>query len=170
MFLFFLSNIISIFPGSNTLNQLLAQAYARQQKAYAKGTSSNHKGQMLVYLEFCEILGVQPLKPSVKTALSYLEYLSQHLKSHKSVKNYFSAISTLHKAHDLKFKAKKSYHVKIMLKAITVTLKEANNRKLPISMDQLKAIVQYTKSLGDIGVVLKWEYYLHFMGSSGSLT
>ncbi len=110
------------------------------------------------------MMGVQAIKPSVKTILSYLEYLSQNLKSHKSVRNYFSAISTLHKAHGLKFKARKAYHVKTMLKAITVTLKEANRRKLPITIQQLKSIVQSTNKLGDIGVVLKVGILFGFYG------
>ena len=103
------------------------------------------------------------LNPSVHTTLAYLEYLARHLSSAKSVGNYFSAVSLLHKCADEKFTARDSFQVNLMLRAIRLTLLQPNPPP-HITLDQLRQLILKSQSLGPIGVVLRVVFTWGFFG------
>ncbi len=153
-----------LFPGQSTLKKLLLQANDRQQHAYTKGTNSNHKSQIYIYLEFCHKLNQQPLDPDRDTVLAYVEYLCQHLTSYKSIRNYFSAINFLHNSLEISFSVKDCFPVQLLLRAAKLTVKEGNRRKLPITIQQLTDIINYTSQLGDLGTLIKVGICFSFFG------
>ncbi len=156
---------ITIVPYFCVLGKFLTlvdAANQRLQHAFRDGTNKNHKTQITIYIQFCNWFGVRELDPTVQTTVAYLEYLATHLSSAKSVGNYFSAVSLLHKCSDVKFNARNSWKVNLMLRAIKLTLLQPNPRP-HITLEQLRELIVQAKSLGPIGVILRvvftWGYF-----------
>ncbi len=160
----------SCFAGPVTdFKSLLQQAHRRMQFAFTEGTNKNHRTQISVYLQFCRLMNVEPLSPSVDTLLAFIEYLASHLTAHRSVSNYLSGVSFLHKALGSPFHARDSFQVSILLRAVKLTWLEPAPRP-HVTLDQLRQLVSFAKTLGPQGlilaVVLTFGYFGFFRQSN----
>lgn len=113
-----------LLPISDCQLRHLQQSRAnRLKQAFRPGTQMNHQVQVKRYYIFCMKFHLQDLHPPPSNLTLYLEYLSEHLKSVQSVKNYLSAIGFIHRQLGLECKSLQSHEVSTMLRAIDHTLR-----------------------------------------------
>ncbi len=89
------------------------------------------------FLNFCLAHNMCPLDPSIEVIISYLEYLTNKLVSHKSVANYWSAVKFLHKSSNVHLTHAGAFEVALMLRAIPLTKRHVSQQKLPLSKTQM---------------------------------
>ena len=104
------------------------------------------------------------LNPSSCQLTLYIEYLSQHLKSPQSVKNYLAAVNRLHRQMGLECPALQSYQVQNMLRAVNNTLRTPIVSKLPVSIQLLYKLVHCCNQLGTWGLVVQVALLFCFFG------
>ncbi len=155
--------MINVLFISGQFLTLVQAANNRLQQAFRPGTNKNHKTQVSVYYQFCQWFNVRHLDPSLETVLAYLEYLATNLSSAKSVGNYFSAISLLHKCANVDFTVRDSFQVNLLLRAIKLTLLQPIPRPA-ITIDQLRQLILQALNLGPIGVILRVVFTFGFFG------
>ncbi len=100
---------------------------------------------------------------SVDTLMAYIEYLAQHLKSGKSLGNYVSGISFLHKCLRLPFNARQDPIVLLFLRAAKISLR-APKVKPTVSIRQLEILMQLASHLGSTGIILQVAMSWGFFG------
>jgi hypothetical protein len=159
-----LSYHISFTFPDYVLHQLHRSTALRLQQAFRPGTIINHQVQIRRYYIFCQRFHVPDIQPSPTQLTLYLEYLTQNLRSPNSVRNYFSAISYLHKHLGLQCAALQSHPVLMMLRAIDNTLRSPVIPKQPVSIALLLKMVQLCNQLGTWGLVLKCALLFCFFG------
>lgn len=64
----------------------------RQQHARAKGTISNHKSGVLLYLAFCRRGRINPYLAQYQDFCAYVEYLTDHIKAPSTIRNKISQV------------------------------------------------------------------------------
>ena len=84
--------------------------------AYAKGTFKNPRIQWESFLLFCFYYKLNPFPVDVETL--YAQFLSRSFKSVQSVRNYLSAVKTLHSLLDLKYPETDLMQLKLLLRGI----------------------------------------------------
>ena len=85
------------------LRSLNREVKQSMKSAYAEGTYKNLRIQWESFLLFCEYYKLEPFPVDVKTLCLYAKFLSRSFKSVQSVRNYLSAVKTLHSLLDLKY-------------------------------------------------------------------
>jgi hypothetical protein len=143
---------------------LAAAQRQRIQHAYRPGTRSNHRTQLRRYYGFCQEYGLYDLNPSQHQLCLYMEYLAQRFVSARTVRNYMSAITLLHKQLDVSCPALSSFQVGLMARAVDRTMLTPPSPRLPVSVLLLRQLVQATLPLGVWGVVFRFAILLAFFG------
>ena len=147
--------------GLHTLQHASTQ---RLQHAFRPGTRINQQVQIRRYYMFCKRFHLVDINPSTSQLTSYIEYLSQNLRSAQSVRNYFSAISFMHRHLGLDCPALQSHQVNIMLRAVDQTLRSPILPKLPVTIPILYKLISCCKQLGAWGLVLQCAFLFCFFG------
>jgi hypothetical protein len=104
------------------------------------------------------------LNPTSAQLTMYIEYLSQHLRSPQSVKNYLSAVNFIHRHFGLDCHAMQSHQVLNMLRAVNHTLRSPVIPTMPVSLPLLHNIIQACHQLGTWGLVVKCAFLFCFFG------
>jgi hypothetical protein len=115
--------------------------YRRRALAYRPGTQRNHASQFKQYIAFCHRFQLQDIDPSPDTICLYIEFLASTGMAPKSIKNYVSAIKLLHKYVNHSVPAMESFHVQLMLRSLHLTIRHIENKRLPVDIHMLKALV-----------------------------
>ena len=84
------------------LRSLNREVKQSMKSANAEGTYKNLRIQWESFLLFCDYK-LEPFPVDVKTLCLYAQFLSRSFKSVQSVRNYLSAVKTLHSLLDLKY-------------------------------------------------------------------
>jgi hypothetical protein len=152
-----------------TLVQLQTAQRARVAQAFRPGTLLNHRAQIKSYYVFCERYNFTPVNPTTRQLCLYIEFLAQRFSSPQSIRNYLSAISTLHKQRGSECHAMDSYQVHLMLRALHNTLRRPVHQRLPLPVTVLFDICRVCTTLGQWGLVLRCAvlfcFFLDFCGS-----
>ncbi len=144
--------------------KLRKQARKRRSQAFRPGTNANHITMFSKYIKFCLKYNLQYIDPSVETISVYIEFLAQNFRSHRSVANYIGAIRLLHKFLDVKPCNLQSFHVSLMLRATTITMRQIPNRKPPVTTQMMIRICELCDNQGVIGHIIKLALLLGFLG------
>ncbi len=107
------------------------------------------------YIQFCQDFNLTALNPSVRTILSYLEFLAQRMKSPKTVSNYWAAVKLLHATANAKFNNMETMDVQLMLRSISMTKRHISTQKLPLSKEHITKMCEVLDTYGSLGVVVK---------------
>ncbi len=110
---------------------------------------------MASYLKFCSDFNRTPLNPNVNTIISYLEFLSQKLKSPKSISNYWAAVKLFHARLNFPLTNAQAIDVTLMLRSIALTKRHISCQKSPVTKDHLLKIDRVLDSQGVKGVIIK---------------
>ena len=117
---------------------------------------------------FCAHQRANEVNPSPRTLCLYLEYLATHMQSPTVVLNYLSIVRLLHHALGMEPIALDSYEVRMMTRAIPITMRHQVNPKLPISVQLLSKLIVVSQPLGAAGAICV-PSSCHSMASSVSL-
>ena len=146
------------------LRVLQQQTIQRRAKAFRPGTNNNHMSQWRNYLSFCLFYGLQDLNPNNMTICMYLEFLTRSLKSPQSINNYLSGVRTLHKLLDIPHTALDSYDVKLMLRAINISVLHTPFHRPPISIELLRDIshqINLSRLIHNVTLLGVTSLYIH---------
>lgn len=149
---------------SLTLPRLQEAARKRRKQAFRPGTSANHICQFKAYIKFCAIYGRRDINPSQDTLCIYIEYLAQKFKSAKSVKNYLSAVTLLHKYVGADTTQLQSFETDLMLRAIKLTMLHTPRQRREISTDILTRLSKVCDKQGLMGANLKCAVLFAYFG------
>ena len=95
-----------------------------------------------------------PTRPKTRDILEYLAFLSKKLKTPGAVNNYISGARTWVLLNEGDIAPFDSYHVKIIKKGIARVKGHRPLQALPLSVDDIKHIVDSFRKLGRLGLVL----------------
>jgi hypothetical protein len=98
------------------------------------------------------------------TLALYIEHLAQRFKSPRSVKNYLSAVTLLHKHLGLPCQAAQSFQVSLMCRAISSTMRHQPHPKSPVTIPILLQLCQLCATRGVWGLVLQVVILFAFFG------
>lgn len=96
------------------------------------------------------------------TLSAYIEYLASNFVAWKSVFNYLSAVRYLHALTGQPIRSLDSFEIKLLLRALPLTMRRTLQQKLPIDPPLLKRIANVCDRLGTFGTVLKVAFLLAF--------
>ena len=147
-----------------SLEELRRLQRHRIRQAFRPGTLANQDTQIRTYLRFCVQYDLQHLEPSPQTLALYIEHLAQRFKSPRSVKNYLSAVTLLHKHLGIPCLAAQSFQVTLMCRAIFSTMRHQPQPKSPVSIPVLLQLCQVCTTWGLWGVILKCAILFAFFG------
>ena len=137
---------------------------ARREQAFRPGTRRNHSTQLTLYLAFCTHLGVSEIQPSPWTICLYLEYLARHMCSPTVVLAYTAIIRLFHQAQNLECLALDSHEVRMMTRAIPLTMRHKMSPKSPMSVKLMGELLTVSHALGRAGVVWRCAILFAFHG------
>jgi integrase len=146
------------------LPQLQAAQQHRLAQAFRPGTLKNQRTQLRAYYKFCCVYHFNDLNPTPHQLCLYIEFLAQKFRSPQSVRNYLSAVGTLHKQCNLPFTAIQSYSVHLMLRALDHTLRLPTQQKAPLPVSLLYKLCIACAPLGQWGLVLRCAMLFCFFG------
>lgn len=89
-----------------------------QRKAYAIGTTRNHRSQLKKFQCFVAQVGVDVLPISDDMLCLYIQFLSRSLRSFQSVLNYVSGLKFFHQLLDMPFPSLASVQVRLTLRGL----------------------------------------------------
>ena len=131
---------------------------------FRPGTTNNHRRQIALYRQFCNLHGLVAIQPSAATLCYYITYLSKQFISAGSVKNYISGVSFLHKCLGKPFKAIHQFPVQCLFRAVEIALRRQPSQKFPITPPLLMRLVQVSGSLGVLAPPFRVALLLAFYG------
>ena len=108
--------------------------------------------------------GLQDINPTVNTMCLYVEFLARSFSSAKSIINYIGGVRLLHHLLGIKPLSLEAFDLKLMLRAVSLTIGSGPCIRLPITLDILFAICQLCDNLMETGVVLKCVFLFAFFG------
>ena len=108
--------------------------------------------------------GVNHINPTPDTLCAYTESLAQTFKSPKSVSNYISAVRLLHKRIGVTALSLDCFEVRLMLRALPLTMRHIPKQRLPITIEMLRKICVMCDEYQCVGVVLKFAFIISFFG------
>ena len=124
---------------------LLRQAARCQEEAYRPGTRAAHSRALKTFLSFCNYYSIPYARPAVDHVLAFIEYIRPRMKSPASIKNTIGSLSTAFKRMDLNAAVFSSFKVQLALKSIEVNSRYIPSPKLPVTPDELDAVINYMK-------------------------
>ncbi len=142
---------------------LVAQAAQRRKSAYRPGTIANHQSHIRNFIAFCLYFKVKFVSPTIPTVCCFIEFLATELTP-ASITNYISSLKWWHKLINKPANSLYSFEVSLMLRALRINMSHRPNRRLPISLQQLRKIVNKCKHLGRSGPVYKCAILFAFFG------
>ena len=108
--------------------------------AYAEGTYKNLRIQWESFLMFCEYYNLNSFPVNVRTLCLYAQFLSRSFKSVQSVRNYLSAVKTLHSLLDLKYPENGLMELNLLLRGIARNKQHVPRKASPMTPCILKEI------------------------------
>lgn len=111
--------------------------------AYAEGTFKNLKVQWESYLIFCYFYKLQPFPVDVHTLCLYAQFLSRSFRSVQSVRNYLSAVKTLHSLLDVKYPDSNLLQLNLLLRGIARVKQHVPKKASPITPHILREMFNY---------------------------
>lgn len=146
------------------LHRLAVASRRRIKQAFRPGTRTNHLVQLKTFFGFCLHFGLDYVNPSTLTLCSYIEFLATSLTSPMSVGNYFSIIRLMHAAIHTACPALDSLEVKLMLRAVKITMTHIPRQAPPITKDVLLKLCDACTILGKVGPTIKCALLFGFFG------
>lgn len=107
--------------------------------ALAPSTKRAYMTHLKTYLEFCKIMGCQPLSVNNATLCRYAAYLSNRLKFN-SIKKYLNILRVMHLEAGLQNPVQNNYVLNSLLKGVQRVHGSMPARKFPITLDILGKI------------------------------
>ena len=160
-----LYNVYMIAGYPLTLQALASASRNQRRHAFRPGTTTNHRTQFMSYIAFCQHYDLQDLNPAPETIAMYATYLSQRLKSPRSVANYISGVRLLHKYAGAPAPALESFELTLTMRAIKLTLRHSPQRKLPFTPAMLSKVCAVCDSMSNpLGKTLKVAILLGYFG------
>ena len=132
--------------GQLTKEFLVAEARKLQSFAWAKSTKKALNSEQKTFISFCSLYQIDELPVDGDTLVLYAAYLvlSGRLKSVGSVKQYLSAVSTLHKMFGLECHTPSSYGpLRFTVTGIQRIISRPKRRMLPITPQILYNLLVY---------------------------
>ena len=128
--------------------------------AYAEGTFKNLRIQWESFLLFCFYYKLNPFPVDVETLCLYAQFLSRSFKSvQSSVRNYLSAVKTLHSLLDLKYPETDLMQLKLLLRGIARSKQHVPRKASPITPHILKDMFSFLDLQQDFDLVC-WSIIL----------
>ena len=106
--------------------------------AYAEGTFRNLRIQWESFLLFCYKYNLNPFPVDVKTLSLYAQFLSRSFESVQSVRNYLSAVKTLHTLLDLRYPETNLMPLNMLLRGIARSKQHVPKKAAPVTPQILK--------------------------------
>ena len=106
--------------------------------AYAERTFRNLRMQWESFLLFCYKFKLNPFPVDVKTLSLYAQFLSRSFESVQSIRNYLSAIKTLHCLLDLKYPETNLMPLNMLLRGVARSKQHVPKKAAPITPQILK--------------------------------
>ncbi len=94
----------------------------------------------------------------------YIEFLAQSFNNPDSVRNYMSGVTLYHKYLGTDCENMHSFEIKLMLRALTLTMRSMPNRRRPVTPDILRNLLALCPAMGPMGIVMKACLLLGFYG------
>lgn len=111
-----------------------------KQAAFAESTKSVYRTQIKKYIEFCKNYGYEPVPASSQVICRYVAYLAQTMCP-SSIKQYLNVVRILHLENGMQNPVQDDYILKSVIKGIERVKGNFVRRKLPITVDILKAFL-----------------------------
>ena len=136
--------------------------------AYAEGIFKNLRIQWESFLLFSFYYKLNPFPVDVETLCLYAQVLSRSFKSVQSVRNYLSAVKTLHSLLDLKYPETDLMQLKLLLRGIARSKQHVPRKASPITPHILKDMFSFLDLQQDFDLVLSqmWYFYAYCDGAS----
>ena len=123
--------------------------------AYAPGTWMNKLKQMKLYAEFVRTYNMSIVKPTKFQVMSYIAYLFQKFKAPGTVFNYLSGAKSWVKVKGGKVENFEDYAVYLVKKGASRTLTHRTIQALPLSICDVKRIINVFDVSGENAYVFK---------------
>lgn len=124
---------------------------AAQAKCLAESSWKTRRSQWKDFMQFCSMINIVPVPVSAANLCRYIAFMARRLK-YTSIINYLSAAKQLHLMFDADTTVFESFVVKATLKGFKRILGGEIVRKLPITLDILKAIIPKLYLDGQSGI------------------
>ncbi len=148
-----------------TIADLRVSAAALRREAFRPGTRRNQANHIKLYLSFCEHYNLKPVQPDTDTICNFATYLSQRLRSPKSVTNYLSSVNLMHKYLRTPAPALDSFELQLTTRAIKLSMRHVKDQKLPITPALLYKLCTICDGLDcPLGRMLKCAFTIAFFG------
>ena len=99
--------------------------------AYAEGTFRNLRIQWESFLLFCYKYNLNPFSVDVNTLSLYAQFLSRSFEFVQSVRNYLSAVKTLHTLLDLRYPETSVMPLNMLLRGIARSKQHVPKKSSP---------------------------------------
>lgn len=142
------------------LETLKYQCKDSARHAYAQNTYKNLKVQLKSYFMFCIHFEFEPLPTSVMVITLYAQFLSRSFKSVESIRNYISAVKSLHLLLDLDTSSFETHHLKLVLRGLSRLKQHCPKQALPITPQILYDIYKQFDITNALDVTM-WCLFLH---------
>ena len=143
----------------SALTDLNIEVKQTMKRAYAEGTFKNLRIQWESFLRFCFYFKLKPLPVQVKTLCLYAQFLSRSFKSVHSVRNYLSAVKTLHSLLDLSYPDTDLMQLKLLLRGLARSKQHVPKQPSPITPKILTEMFSYVDLQKEFDIV-SWSITL----------
>ena len=123
MILIIIYNFLFVLDSSPISSALLTRVSHRLTHAYRSKTWASYKSMFITFLAFCEFVARDFRILEVNTVLMFIEFLTYNGLKHASILNYISAIKSQMKWFEIPVTVFDHLKVKLMLKAVHVTIR-----------------------------------------------
>ena len=160
-----ISRLTSSFPeGHPDLDDLLRRAADRRTHAFRPGTQANHERYMRSYVAFCLQYRIDDLAPTAQQLSAYVEFLLHSGISPSTIPNFLAGVKHYLQAAGMDSTVLTSYTLSLTLRSLRIDYSQTPNRKHPITLKQVRKLVDYCGLKGLLGFTLRLAILLGFFG------
>ena len=144
------------------LSTLMQQAADCRASAFRPGTVANHERYMRSYVAFCLTYQIDDLDPTPAQLSAYVEFLLQSGIAATTEPNFLSGTRHYLQAAGMSDSVLSSYTLGLTLRSLKIAYETPPNRKRPLTLDQVRRLMDYCQLRGLLGFTLKLAIVLGF--------
>ena len=109
-------------------------------QTFAESTSRTYRSQLLIYLQFCSAMDIEPVPTSLANLERYIAFLASRL-CFSSVRQYLNAVHLIHLEAGLPNPLINNWYFTSIMKGLKCHKGDSTKQKLPISVNILRGIL-----------------------------
>ena len=120
----------------------------RQSKAFAPGTAANHTSHLRLYLSFALHFELAPFPASLRTLLTFIEFLAGAYTSPKAVTNVLASVRFFHEREGFTLLLFQHLKVRLAVRSLAFTMRVHVKQAPPFPQTLLQPLVRAAGAFG----------------------